>query len=154
MGRRRIATFLIALVVAVLFGGCADGDRRVAMIEEIPGAVVEVRRIALPGHLYWPVYYIMEASDTGERFRSETVYFIDRDIVDTMRFSTKTGLREGEWEVIWDNRPRGSRVEAEFHPFLLIYPERFWSYPRVREDRAGVGQGFRDGPSGSMADWD
>ncbi len=155
MKRVSLVSGLGVLLVSTLFlGGCGEADRRIAVADSIPGVTVEFRRIALPGHLYWPVYYILEREGSNEVFRSEAVYFIDRDVVDTMRFEVKTGLREGEWEVVWENRTRGSLMDAEFHPFLLVYPARFWSFPRVRSDRAGSGQGFRDGQPGGMVDWD
>lgn len=145
---------IFMIFVCCTLGGCADGDREIATLGTIPGIHLEIRRIALPGHTHWPVYYKMSDPVDGRHFRSETVYFIDRGQVDGMKFSTKTGLREGEWEVVWENRPQGSLTDAEFHPFLLIYPDRFWSFPRVRSDRAGMGQGFRDGAPGAVVDWD
>ncbi len=141
-GRRsRLGVIPVAGLVLVL-SGCRPAEMKVFGTEEVPGILVNIWARDLPGHRYWPVYYEMIRIESGERYQSEAVYFIDRDVVDRMDFLVQKGLREGEYELVWTNRPPGVANAREFHPFLLLYPKRFFSYPRQRGDREDLGQRF------------
>ena len=150
-GEAEVKAVWLLGVWALFFAGCGSPERKVFFTSEIPGVEVRIFRLALPGHRYWPVHYEIAGRDW--EFRSEAVYFIDRDIVDSMDFSVGRDPIDGHWTVIWDNRPPGGANDREFDPFIRIDPEVRWCWPKKRSERAESGQGFYEAEQGRLIDW-